>query len=129
MENVNLFEKAVRTKMRFPFKGMVSVEDLWDLNVKDLDSIFQALNSRLKQSKEESLLNRKTPQDEELELKIEIIKHIVQVKVEEENLKVKEKEQKEEKQKILSILHSKQDEELHNKSPEELKQMLEELEG
>jgi hypothetical protein len=113
--------------MRFPFKGSISVEDLFDLSVKDLDSIFKILNSQLKQIKEESLLSAKTKEDKELDAKIEIVKYIFSVKVEEENSRLKAKEQKEQKQKILEILSVKQDEGLKNKSIEELKQMLNEL--
>lgn len=127
MASEKMFEVAVRTKIRFPFKGLVSVEDLWDLSVENLDSIFKTLNSQLKQTKEESLLNTRTKQDEEIDMKIEIIKYIVKVKQEEENTRLKAKEQKEKKQKIMEILASKQDEALQNKSVEELTAMLNEL--
>ena len=46
MKNEKIFEMATRTKMRFPFKGMVSTEDLWELSVKDLDAVFKVLNSQ-----------------------------------------------------------------------------------
>jgi hypothetical protein len=113
--------------MRFPFKGLISVEDLWDLSLQNLDSIFKTLNSELKQTKEESLLNTKTKQDEELDVKIEIVKYIVKVKLEEQELRQKAKEQKEQKQKILEILATKQDQDLQNKSIDELKEMLNQL--
>jgi len=122
-----MFETAVRSKMRFPFRGMVSVEDLWDLSVESLDSIFKTLNSQLKQVKEESLLEKKTKQDRELDVKIEIIKYIVDVKQVEEDLRLKAKEKREQKQKIMEILATKQDESLQSKSPEELQKMLDEL--
>jgi hypothetical protein len=122
-----MFEVAARTKMRFPFRGMVSVEDLWDLSVQNLDSVFKALNSEMKQVKEESLLDTRTKQDKELDLKIEIVKHIVGVKLEEESIRLKAKAQKEQKQKILEILSAKQDESLQSKSIEELNNMLNEL--
>lgn len=128
MENEkNMFEIATRKKMRFAFKGLVSVEDLWDLSVKDLDSIFKVLNSELKQAKEESLLDTKTQGNKELDTKIEIIKYIVKTKMEEEQLKLKTKEQREQKQKIMEILSTKQDNALQNKSIEELQKMLDEL--
>lgn len=127
MTNEKIFETAIRSKMRFQFKGIISVEDLWDLSVENLDSIFKTLNSQLKQVKEESLLDTKTKQDKELDTKIEIIKYIVQVKLEEEQLRLKAKDQKEKKQKILEILSAKQDESLQNKSIEELTAMLNEL--
>ena len=44
----NMFEVATREKMRFPFKGMISVEDLWDLSVQNLDKVFKTLNSQRK---------------------------------------------------------------------------------
>ena len=128
VKDVNIFEVAVRTKMRFPFKGISSVEDLWDCSVRDLDSIYKTLNSELKKVNEESLLDVKTKQDVELDTKIEIIKYIVKVKQEAENMRLKAKEQKEKKQKIMEILATKQESNLQNMSEDELKKMLSELE-
>lgn len=127
MTSENMFEMAVRSKMRFQFKGVISTEDLWDLSVGNLDSIFKNLNSQLKQAKEESLLNVRTEQDEEIDMKVEIIKYIVKIKLEEENLRLKAREQKEKKQKIMGILSVKQDTDLQNMSVEELTAMLNEL--
>src|SRR6185437_1959996 len=123
----NLFEVATRNKFRFPIRGLISVEDLWVLSLTNLDSIFKTLNSELKQIKEESLLNTKSNADKELDMKIEIVKYIVAVKIEEENSKLQAKEKKEQKQKIMEILAVKQDENLQNMTPEELKDMLEKL--
>lgn len=123
-----MFETAVRTKMRFPYKGMVSVEDLWDLSVKDLDMVFKSLNSQIKQTKEDSLLDTKTKESETLDAQIEIIKYIVKTRLEEENTRLKAKERREQKQKIMEILASKQDQSLQNKSMEELEAMLKDLE-
>jgi len=128
MKNEKMFEVAVRNKFRFPFRGLISVEDLWDLPVESLDLIFKELNSQIKRVQEESLLGSKTKQDKELELKIDIIKYIVSTKLEEAELRAKAKEKKEQKQKILEILSAKQDEALKNKSVEELQTMLNELE-
>lgn len=127
MSNVNIFEVAIRSKMRFPFKGLVPAEDLWDLTVEDLDTIFKTLNSQIKQVKEESLLSNRTKEDKILDTKIEIVKYIVSVKLAELELKSKEKENKAKKQRILSILSVKQDEEIQNKSVEELTAMLNDL--
>ena len=48
---MNLFEVAVREKYRFPYNGMISTEDLWDLSVNALDSIFKTLNKDKKKQK------------------------------------------------------------------------------
>lgn len=122
-----LFEVATRSKMRFPFKGQISVEDLWDLRVEDLDSVFKTLNSKVKQAKEDSLLDTKTKADEILDIQIEIVKHIFTTKSDEAAARAKAKERKEQKQKIMSIMASKQEEALQNKSIEELEKMLNEL--
>lgn len=125
--NINIFEVATRNMFRFPFRGMINVEDLWQLSIENLDQIFKTLNSQLKKVQEESLLDTKTQQDQELDMKIEIIRYIVKVKQEEENQRLMAKEQKEKKQKIMGILANKQDQDLQNKSIEELQAMLENL--
>ena len=124
---VNIFEVANRNMYRFPFKGMSNVEDMWQISVKELDSVFKVLNSQLKQVKEESLLVVKTQQDQELDIKIAIIKHIVKVKQEEAEKQLQAKSLKEQKQKLMEIYASKKDEETLKKSPEEIKAMIDAL--
>lgn len=123
----NNFEVAVRNKMRFPFKGLVSVEDLWDLSVENLDSVFKTLNSHLKTVKEESLLNTKTKADKELDIKIEIVKYIVGIKLAEKEAHLNAKTKREEKQKLFEVLSRKENEELESKSTDEIKAMIEAL--
>ena len=77
MKTEKIFEFATRNKVRFPFKGMISVEDLWDLSLTNLDTIYKTLNKQVKQSEEESLLCTKSNVDAELEVQIAIVKHIV----------------------------------------------------
>lgn len=124
----NMFEVATRTKMRFPFKGMISVEDLWDLSVQNLDKVFKTLNSQRKEAQEESLLNVKSSEDEVLDTQIAIVKYIVGVKLEEQAARVKAAENKEKKQKIMALMAKKDDEEMENMSREELQKLLDELE-
>lgn len=45
MSNVNMFDVATRNKLRFPYEGQISVEDMWDLSLSALDSVFKTLNS------------------------------------------------------------------------------------
>ena len=125
----NIFEYAVRNKLRFPFKGMISVEDLWDLPLSNLDSIYKILNKQVKQSEEESLLTTKTNVDKELEVQIAIVKHIVSVKLEEKEAREKAAAKKAQKQKIMSIIATKEDEALRNSSVDDLRKMLDELDS
>ena len=124
----NMFEVATREKMRFPFKGMISVEDLWDLSVQNLDKVFKTLNSQRKEAQEESLLNTKSSEDERLETQIEIVKYIVNVKLEEQAARAKAAENREKKQKIMTLMAKKDDEAMENMSREELQKLLDELE-
>lgn len=123
----NIFEFATRNKVRFSFKGLISVEDLWDLSLINLDSIYKELNKQSKQSEEESLLNIKTQEDELLNVQIAIVKHIVSVKLAEKEAREKASAKKAQKQKIMSIIAAKQDEALQNSSIDDLQKMLDEL--
>lgn len=123
----NMFEYATRNKVRFPFKGQISVEDLWDLRADDLDTVFKTLNRQVKQSKEESLLTTKTAEDTALDIQIAIVKHIFDIKTQEANARLLDKERRAQKQKIMAILANKQEQELQNKSVDELQKMLEEV--
>ncbi len=127
MNSEEMFIKASRKKMRFPYKGQVTVEELWDLPVTELDKIYKLLNAEAKHAKEESLLETRFEEDEKLAVRIGIIKYIVEVKLEEKKAAEMAKEREEQKQKIMKILANKQDEELKEKSVEELEKMLEEF--
>lgn len=123
-----MFEIATKKKFRFPFRGIISTEDLWDLSLTDLDAIYKTLNAQKKaKADEDSLLSTKTNEDIELNLKIDIVKHIVSVKLEEKAAKDAERAKRVQKQKIMSILAEKEDEALHGKSIEELQKMLGDL--
>lgn len=124
---MNIFEYAVKNKMRFNYKGVISVEDLFDLKVEELDSIYKSLNSKVKQEEEDSLLQKKTKSVTDLTVAIEIVKYIVAEKLEEVEARKKQRENKEKKQKLLAILADKQDEELKGKSAEEIQKMIDEL--
>lgn len=127
MTTEKIFEYATRNKVRFPFKGMISVEDLWDLSLTNLDSIYKTLNKQVKQSEEESLLSTKASVDTELEVQIAIVKHIVSVKLVEKEAAEKASAKKAQKQKIMSIIATKENEALQNSSIDDLKKMLDEL--
>ena len=124
----NIFEYAAKNKLRFPYRGNISTEDLYDLPVEELDKIYKSLNSQIKQAKEESLLQKKTKDDEILEVKIEIVKSVVSDKLAAVEARQKAKERRDQKQKILAIMADKQDAELKGKSLEELQKMLDEME-
>lgn len=123
----NIFELASNMKFRFPYKGLISTEDLWDLNLDQLDMVYRALNKDVKKSQEESLLSKNTFEDKILSAKIEIVKHIFNYKLEMAEKQEQAQINAEKRRKILDILAQKQDASLQNMSEDELRKMLENL--
>jgi hypothetical protein len=125
---MSMFEQAARMKLRVAYKGQATVEDLWDLKVEVLDGLYQKLRSQQKDASGESLL---TParKDKALDLKIEIIKHIVGVKLAEKAAQQKKADLRMRTRRISEILAKKQDEALQGKSEDELRQLLAQMEA
>ena len=127
MTNSELFINATRANYQFPFRGMINVIDLWDLSLTNLDSVFKTLNAEVKKSEEESLLNTKSKEDEEISNKIEIVKYIVSVKLDEKKKREDAKKNAEMRQRLLEIKAKRQDAKLENMSDEDLDKALAEL--
>lgn len=123
----NLFEIATRNRYRFNYKGVMTVEDLWSLGVKDLDAIFKTLNRQKKADDEDSLLATKSAADTELANKIELVKYIVSVKLAEAEDRKNAAKKKEQRDKILAIMAKKQDAKLENMDVSELEAELAKL--
>ena len=125
--NNKLFETATRNKWRFPFNGAISVEDLWDLSMENLNKVFKALNKEAKVAEEESLLTEKTAEDAVVEGKLAIVRYIADVKINEQKDRSKAAENAEKRKHILSIIAAKQAKQLEDCSIEDLQKMLDDL--
>ena len=121
-----MFEKATRQKLRFQYKGLISTEDLWDLSLEELNAIYVALCSKTKNKTEDSLITdgKASKEDRDNTLRMEIVKSIFEVKKKEVEKRKLKKEQKDRDQQILSILARKENQEMENKSIDELRAML-----
>lgn len=121
-----MFEKATRQKLRFQYKGLISTEDLWDLSLEELNAIYVALCSKTKNKTEDSLITdgKVSKEDRDNMLRMEIVKSIFEVKKKEVEKRKLKKEQKDRDQQILSILAHKENQEMENKSIDELRAML-----
>lgn len=128
MTEVNLFEVASRTKLRFASPvGQLNVEDLWSLPLTStsgkvsLDAIAIELNKELKGSEESFVTN--TKKDEVVKLKFEIVKYIIGVRVEENRKKTEEKQREAKLANIDDLITRKQNEQLEGLSLEELQKL------
>ena len=128
-----MFEKSSRLKLRFEsVLGVLSSEDLWDLpltsrNSASLDNIAKGINRRLKDSAEESFVVEASKPNRVLKLKLDIVKRVIAIKVEENEAAKKAGELREKKQKILALIAKKKDEDLGEHSVEDLQKMLDEI--
>lgn len=120
----DLFKIATKKAYRFNYKGLITVEDLWNLSVEELDKIYKSLKKQQKNNTEESLLQTVSTEDKELQNKIDIIKTIVNDKLIARDKAQKAAERKAQNQRILEIMADKQDAALKEKSLEELQAML-----
>ncbi len=121
----NIYKYAAKNKLRFPFKGNISTEDLFALNLTDLDTVYKSLSKQVKKDDGESLLATKTKEDTDIQIKMQIVKEIFEEKQKAIEAAQKAAETKAKNQKIMEIISRKEDEELNNKSVDELKAMLE----
>ena len=127
MNNTNIFEAASKNKYRYPYKGMITTEDLWDLTQAQLDMVYKALNKGVSEAQVSSLMRKVTDVDAELLNKIEIVKYIFNVKEAEAEARKNDAAKHAKKQRILDILAQKQEDALQNMSEDDLKKMLDEL--
>lgn len=122
--------EALSKKLRFEYKGLISIDDLFDLSLKELDEIYRKLKKELdeyRQYSADSLMDNDDEKDEtsrELQLKIDIVTAVFNhIKSEQEELQRKIALQNQ-KDKILGLIADKENEELSNKSISELKEIL-----
>ena len=130
---INIFEYAARNKLRFDTeKGEVYVEDLYDMPLKarnnfDLDTTAKIINRCLKQQEEESFVSTPTKNSNDLSIKLDIVKHIIAVKLEEKNSKEQSKANEAQRKKLQEVIARKKDSALEALSVEDLEKMAAEL--
>ena len=129
-----MFDKAFRQKLRFESPmGQLSVEDLWDLPLTarsgkaNLDDIAKELHHQLKNGDDISFVIQSKKSDETIQLKFDIVKHIIDVRLAEQSAAETLRSNKEKKQQLLAIISQKENEGLMNTSLDELKKMAESL--
>lgn len=120
---MELFKLAAKEKYRFPFRGNISVEDLFDLTTSQLDVVYKELKSQVKESSD-SLLKEVSTEDKELKNKIEIVKTIFEDKKTEAVQKEQVLAEKQRKERIKELIAQKKNQDLVDKSIEELEAML-----
>jgi hypothetical protein len=124
----NIWVECLKNKYRFEFKGLISAEDLFDLKLEELDVIYKNLKNEEKNLQGDSLLDSsKNPKIDEVQIKLELVKSIFDMKVGEIRHAEKVLANKAQKDKILAIIEDKENQELSEKSIDELKEIYNSL--
>lgn len=128
---LNIFELASKRKLRFPsIKGDLTTEQLWDLSLTsksglDLDAVAKTVNAELKATAEESFVAVSTnPRKAELELKLEIVKHIIAIKMQAATDAQAAERKRAEHARLTQILGQKEDAALEALSADEIRARL-----
>lgn len=125
--STNIFETAARSKLRFSSTrfSSLSVEDLFDLPLTHLDDVAKGINRQINAEKEESFLSQnKNAVRKDLELKLEIVKHVINVIETEAAERVARHNKATERQKLIDALAEAEQREQQAKTPEQLRAEL-----
>lgn len=122
---MDIFKIASKEKLRVQTsKGLLSVEQLWDLSVEDLDALAVQLEQEYNESGKKSFLVKRSVKDKTTKLKLDLVVDILTTKVEEKQIAEQKAEDRAHNKKILELIAEKQDESLKDKSIKELEKML-----
>lgn len=133
---MNIFEQAARKRIRFSSsKGNLTVEDLWHLPLTSeptrgmlrgvsLDGIAQDLHRALKDSAEVSFVSTKSASNAALQIRFDLVKHIIDVRLAERTEAENAVAAKARREKIASIIAKKNDAALEGMSIEELQKLI-----
>ena len=123
-----IFEKASKQQLRFQStKGNLSTEELWDLSLQSLDSLAKGVNKLLKEANEESFISTKTKSNTELELKLDILKHIIADKIADQEAKKVKAERAQELEMLQNLLAKNKTKELKALSSEDILKRIADL--
>lgn len=123
-----MYKEGIRSKVRFETsKGLLSIEQLWDLSRTQLATVVRNLKKKLKEDSDDDLafLDDTAKQVDKLDqLKFNIAKDIYLTKKAEYDASVNEAEIKANNQKILAIIKEKQEASLKDMSVEDLEKLI-----
>ena len=130
MTTPNLFEIATRRKFRFETtRGNLTIEELWDLSIESLDRIAVALHKKVNSEETVSFVNTSKKANTGDELKLEIVLHVINVRVSEASESRERQLKAERARTIRDELERRKEDAIKTKSDEELAKELELLQS
>lgn len=136
MTDRNLYMIAALEKFRFPStKGDLTLEQLYDLplktngNAPSLNKIAQTLSALIQAEGAENFVDDKTPTNQALEDKLEIVKEVIALRKAEKQSREQAAAKRELIAKLEDKLEAKRDQALSELSEQELLDKIAELKG
>tara|TARA_R110002020_G_scaffold350745_1_gene564101 strand:- start:175 stop:600 length:426 start_codon:yes stop_codon:yes gene_type:complete len=127
-KTMDMYKEGIKRKLRFPTnRGLVNIEDLNDMSLKQLDASAKIVNKALKTSEEESFISEVSKESESARLTLDILKDVIADKLAEKAEAAGRVAKKAEKEKYTAALARKQDEGINSMTEAELKAKLAEL--
>ena len=133
---MNIFEKASRLKLRFNVGSRLNltVENLWDLPLthtkgEDLDHIAIELQEQLSSNEKSFVVQQsKTKETQVNQLKFDIVKYIIDVRLEEQKVANLERQRAQEISTLKELQKQAKIRDLQNLSSEEIEERIKSLE-
>lgn len=126
---MSIFLEATKQHLRFNLgNGEVTTEDLWSYSLERLDNAYSVLHRDMEASKQTSLLKPKTDTSKLLELKLSVIKEVVETKLADKQAKETKALRANQARIIRKKLANKKEASLDALSIEDLEKQLAELE-
>lgn len=127
---MHIFEKASKSHLRFNTSmGTLNVEDLWDIPLEKLDTLAVNLKKEVEDDNTVSFIHENKTIDPTLQLSFDIVKRVIEIRLAERTAKKKAAENRAQKARIMELIAKKQDEAFSEKSLEELRGELYQLDS
>lgn len=130
----SIFEKASKQKLRFETsKGFISTEQLWDLPLQsntgkvNLDDLAKEVSAKLKESEVESFVTKGKSLNTDDKLRLDILKHVIDVRVTEKEALSNQRANAERKRLLLDVLAEKRAANLASLTEEQIQAELDSL--
>lgn len=131
---MNIFERASRLNLTFDTtKGVISFNDLWKLPLTsntsklNLDGIACEMYAGLQSTKTISFVDNATKADDMTQLRFDIVKHIIDVKLAEREAENQARIHREKKNRIMELIARKEDQALADMPLDELRNLVKEM--
>ncbi len=119
------FKEASKQKLRIQTnRGLLSIEQLWDLSLTELDTLAVSLQEEHEKSGKKSFLSKTSAKDKTAKLRFDVVLEILNTKSAEADTIAEAKEIKDHNKKILELIAEKQDDALKGKSVKQLEALL-----